>query len=454
MVRQPSARLAASAQRFWTRRLSHALVSRNADLDEEPHRAQARALMAGCLLAAIIVAGAAVLAVVKPQGVPGSAPIVIARETGAMYVRVDDTLHPVANLASARLVARTAAIPAVVAERSLATLPRGPRLGIPGAPDAIGTPLPDPAWTVCDTDQTTVAVGAAAPPFDPARTVLVRPRGESAATTYLLFDGVRAEVDLRERAVARALGLDGLVPVPVSRALLDSVPEVPAVTAPRIAGAGIPGPASVGGLPVGTVVRVARADADEFHVVLADGVQPVGAVAADVIRTAYRGAGDIATVSPAAVAATTVVATLPVDEFPSSTQIPVSSADGLAVCLYWQPGGARAAVLTGDPADLERPPALAQADGDGPRVDGVAVASGRSVDARSVGVSAGVESGGPRFLVTDGGVVFGVADDDAAAALGLGDRPGAAPWSILAQLPAGPELSVAAASVPRDVASS
>jgi Type VII secretion system ESX-1, transport TM domain B len=57
---------------------------------------------------------------------------------------------------------------------------------------------------------------------------------------------------------------------------------------------------------------------------------------------------------------------------------------------------------------------------------------------------------GPRFLVTDSGVAYGIRDDDAATQLGLTAPPGAAPWSILGQLPNGPELSTDAASVLRD----
>lgn len=452
MVRQASTRLAASAQRFQTRRLSRALVCRDISLDEEPLRAQSRSLAVGGVLAAIAVAGCAVMAVVRPQGVPDSAPILLARESGAMFVRVDDTLHPVPNLASARLIARTAAVPVVVAERSLTRWPRGPRLGIPDAPDAIGTPLAEPAWTVCDGERTVVLVGAPSPPYDSARTVLVSPRGESAAATYLLYDGVRARVDLRERAVARALHLDGVAPVPVSRALLDALPELPAVTVPAIAGAGTTGPESVGGLPVGTVIRVARADAQEFHVVLADGLQRVGAVAAEVIRTAYRGAGDIATVSPAAVAASASVDPLPVGGFPRSTRAPVGAADEMTVCVHWDRGETVVASGFSTHLDTTGETALAQADGDGPRVDAVAMPGGRSVYARSVGASGAAAAAGPLFLVTESGVLFGVADDESATALGL-PTPGAAPWPILAQLPAGPELAIAVASVPRDVPS-
>jgi type VII secretion protein EccB len=442
-------RLAVSAQRFRARRLAHVLVCRDTSFDDEPLRAQNRSLVAGAVLAVILVAGCAILAVIRPQGVPDAAPILLARESGAMYVRVDGTVHPVLNLASARLISRTAAAPVVVAERALERLQRGPRLGIPGAPDAIGQPLDDATWTVCDTDRTLVAAGTPPPPLDPTRTVLATARGESATTTFLLYDGVRARVDLRERAVARALHLDGVVPVPVSRALLDTLPEVPAVTAPVITGAGA---SSVGGLPVGAVVRVARADADELHVVLADGLQRVGAVAAEVIRAAYRGTDDIPTIDPSAVAASPIVTILPVGEFPGSTRTPIGAADEVAVCVHWTPG--ETVVLSGDSQAVGASvgTALAQADGTGPRVDAVAVPAGRSVYVRSVGATGAASSDGPRFLVTDAGIVYGVPDDDAATALGLTEPAATAPWPILTQLPAGPELAIAAASVAWDVA--
>ena len=103
-------------------------------------------------------------------------------------------------------------------------MPNGPLLGIPGAPAVIPVPLGDAesGWTVCD-DATSTTVIAGDLPGDglaPGR-ILVTPRAESAASTYLLYDGWRAKVDLRDRAVVRALKLDGVTPRPVSRALLD-----------------------------------------------------------------------------------------------------------------------------------------------------------------------------------------------------------------------------------------
>ena len=140
-------------------------------------------------------------------------------------------MHPVLNLASARLVAGTPANPEASATAAIMSAKRGPLVGIPGAPATIAAPLDadESGWTVCDdATTTTVIAGAIARVARPAASLLVTPRSESAATTYLLYGGRRAEVDLRNHAVVRALRLDGVTPRPVSRALLDTIPEAPA----------------------------------------------------------------------------------------------------------------------------------------------------------------------------------------------------------------------------------
>ena len=58
----------------------------------------------------------------------------MAQVSGALYVRVGDTWHPVLNLASARLVAGTDINPQPVRESEFTHVKRGPLLGIPGAP--------------------------------------------------------------------------------------------------------------------------------------------------------------------------------------------------------------------------------------------------------------------------------------------------------------------------------
>jgi type VII secretion protein EccB len=439
--------------------MEHALVRRNVAMHDDPLRAQSLSLVASFVLAVITVAGCAILAFARPQGALGSAPIVMARESGALYVRIDDTLHPVPNLASARLIARSAATPVAVGEATIASEKRGPSMGIPGAPAAIGAPLAAPSWMVCDSDRTVVIVGAepsAIDRLDGSRSVLVTPRGEGPATTYLLYGGRRAEVDLRNPAVVRALRLEGVAPLPVSRALLDTMPEVAAIAAPAITDVGAAGPPSLARIPVGSVVRVVRAESTDYYAVLHDGVQRIGEVAADLIRFTYPGGlDDVPTVAPSAIARTPTVHPLAVEHLPHRAREPVGADGSAAVCAHWQPhqvnDRSSSVVLTGRPPLAgDRATSLAQADGDGPNVDAVVLPAGRSVDARATAIVGEDGSTGPRYLVSDLGVVYGIHDADVAAHLGLPGPPAPAPWPILAALPRGPELSTEAASVVRD----
>ena len=420
---------------------------------DDPLRAQSLSLIAGVILAVIIVAVCAVLAFLRPPGTLGSAPIVMVRDSGALYVRVGDTMHPVLNLASARLIAGTPANPEAVSAAAINNSKRGPLVGIPGAPAAISAPLgeDESGWAICDdaTSTTVIAGNVLNGGLASGRSVLVTPRSESAATTYLLYDGWRAKVDLRNRAVVRALKLDGVTARPVSRALLDATPEAPPIVAPHIPAIGSPSP--LRGFLVGSVVRVARAAAEEYYVVLARGVQRIGEVAADLIRfTNSQHDRDIDTVAPDIIGAVPILDTLRVSEFPERGGV---SGDAI-VCARWQvsPAATNTAVLVGNSlSDVrDNPLMLAQADGDGPSVDTVSIPRGRSAYVRSIGIAGDSASTGALYFVNDSGVVFGLRDEDTAKHLGLAGTPVPAPWPVLARLPRGPELSKDAASIARD----
>jgi type VII secretion protein EccB len=254
--------------------------------------------------------------------------------------------------------------------------------------------------------------------------------------------------------VVRALRLESVAPRLVSPVLLESIPEVPAIIAPRIPEVGAPGPAALGGLTAGTVVRMTRADASEYYVVLADGVQRVGRVAADLVRfTVAQPGGNIRTIAADAIAATRAVDVLPVTTFPDHAR-PV---DPSVVCGHWVPpeGDRRSSttVLVGDSLPTEHGQsgtALAQADGDGPNVDNVVVPAGRSAYLRATGITGDGGTAGPLYLLTDLGVLFGVHDQRDAEHLGISSPAVPAPWPVLAMLPRGPELSKDGASVARD----
>jgi type VII secretion protein EccB len=446
----------------------------------DPMRAQGRAFAVGLVLAILGLAGCAVYGLIRPQGAVGDAHIVAARGSGALYVVVDGTLHPTLNLSSARLVTGSAESPKLVGDKKLRSYPRGPLLGIPGAPAA----LPGPAagdrssWTVCDTvsgravsGTVSLAVLATRPRLGELirgagvnEAALVRvsgadvvPDADRGERTYLLFGDRRARVDLADPAVRRSLRLDGAVPRPVSEGLLNTFREVPPIAAPRIADRGAPAALQHPGVGVGSVVRVSGVGGDpDFYVAFADGVQRVGPLAAELIRSADPvGASEVPTVAPAKVAGLPVVKHLDVQDFPL-TAPKLAALDESVMCQSWERDGAARAVGTlllgrGLPlpagASTVRP---ASADGPGPGVDQVYVPPGTG---RYVQVT-GSEPGSPRaeslFYVTDSGVRHGVSDDQAGKILGLGERPSPVPWAMVSLLPVGPTLSRAAALVSHD----
>jgi type VII secretion protein EccB len=461
MAYQPTTRLHISGYRFMRRRIECALLGRDLRAVNEPMRAPAQSMMAGLALAVILLAGCAVLALLRPQPGLATAPILMEKQSGALYVRLGETLHPVLNLASARLIAKTNADPQPTAASALDRGRRGPLLGIPGAPQFLGTPLSgdELRWTVCDSrDGTTVVVGLGEGPQSHIlagdQTLLVRPA--SGGSTYLLYGGRRSVVNLADAAVERALGPEGQVPRTVSTLLLNVIPEAPPLTAPRIPDAGSRGLRSLPGFPVGSVLRVTRTGGDEFYVVLTDGVQRVGQLAADLVRfTNSQGTRTVMSVAPDVIRNAPAVTRLPVSGFPDRAKSPPLTDDG-TLCASWTYAASGNVDISfsvgGLPlSDGEGSVLLAQADGKGPAVDAVYLPPGRSAYVRATGLSGGNVRAGTRYFISDTGVRYAVHDDEAAHDLGMPDAMIAAPWPVLAKLPAGPELSRANASVARDV---
>ncbi|MCV7426461.1 type VII secretion protein EccB [Mycobacterium montefiorense] len=459
MPHQPTTWVHVSGYRFLLRRIARALLSGDTCASSEPLWSRTGPLKVGCVLAAIGLAGCAFVGVLRPQVRLDHAQIVVGRATGALYVRVGDIWHPAMNLASARLIAATDANPQPVSESELSHTKRGPLLGIPGAPQLLGPLLSgdEAAWTICDTDggaATTVVVGStrgsSARRLGRDQALLVT--SGTGPPAYLLYNGLRAVVDLADTAVLRALRLEGRAPTVVSQSLLNAVPEAPPITAPRIRGAGGKA-AGLPAFPVGSVLRVTRADGDEYYAVLSTGVQRVGQVAADLMRFSdSRGVANVIAVAPDVLRGAQISNTLPVQTFPERAPGDGSSnGTTTTVCASSAPtasGPAGVAFVVGSGLPLradQTPVALSQADGRGPALDGVYVPPGHGAYVR------GNSGAGARYLVTDTGVRFAIHDNDSAHDLGLRTEAVPVPWPMLALLPSGPELSRANASVARDV---
>ncbi|SEK88112.1 type VII secretion protein EccB [Rhodococcus maanshanensis] len=472
MAAQPTTRWQVNGYRFLVRRMEHALVRRDVRMLHDPMRTQSRALTVGAVLAVIGLAGCGALALIRPQDKIGDAQIVVGKDSGAMFVMVEDTLHPVLNLASARLIAGDAATPVIVKESELGTRPRGALMGIPGAPSALPHGEPT-AWTVCDSIASggTKAISTAVVAGDPELGENISTLADGKALlvtgtdgTYLVYDGKRARIDPGNRAVSLAFGLDGVEPRPVSPGLLAAIPEAPAISPPVIEGAGsLPG-YSLQGKTIGSVVRVQDAQETKSYVVLRDGLQRISQATEDLIRYSdSQGSAGTDSVTPDVVSRAPQANDPAVSTFPAVAPEIIDIDSRPVSCLSWRPidgadesdGGLRATVdvITGNaiplPHDAEMV-ALAQADGTGPNADTAYLKPGSGGLVHTTGIDPSSERKGALFFVADTGVRYGVENVETAKVLGFTDGSAAAPWSIVGMLPPGPMLGREAAFLAHD----
>lgn len=476
MPAQLTTRAQVNGYRFLLRRYEHALVRRDVRMLHDPMRSQSRSLLVGAVLGILVVAGAAIMAFLRPQGAVGDSKIVMAKESGALYAVIDSTLYPVLNLASARLVTQSAESPTSVKESKLGDLARGPLVGIPGAPAALpGSSAGDRSiWTLCDTVElstagsvigsagatSTVIAGrlgdeeGAARPIHSAEALLVTREDK----TFLLFDGKRAEVDPKDSVMAQSLGLHNVQPRPISAGLLNAATQVPALSPPRIDHVGEPGPGRLSDIPVGGVVRVRGVSSEELYVVLREGVQRVSPFAAEVIRSANsQGMSEITTVPPDRLIGVPVRDSLAVEHFPWETPTVTAAEDAPVGCISWaaetEGPAPTVSILAGRELPLPTstvPVELATADGAGDRLDAAYIPPSTGEYVQTTAMDPDSPRRGSLFYVGDNGVRYGVPDTETAAILGLEEKPRLAPWPIVGQLVPGPTLSVLDARVRHD----
>jgi type VII secretion protein EccB len=141
---------------FSVQRVVSALVMRETDPAQFPFRRVTVAGFASLMVAVILIAGFGVYALftggASDSWKQQTGAVLLEKGNGAHYVYKEGVLHPVRNLASGLLYAGGSTRNIIsVSSKSLSTVPRGPMIGIPDAPDSIPTPdkLVKGAWTVC-----------------------------------------------------------------------------------------------------------------------------------------------------------------------------------------------------------------------------------------------------------------------------------------------------------------
>ncbi len=475
--------LQVSAHFFWQRRNAAALSHHGVRMEFDPVQRQRASLTLGFVFALLGVALMFLLSWFKPAGQVGDSMILADRDTGAVYVKVDGRLHPVLNLTSARLISGQATNPAFVKAAELAKYPQGPTVGIAGAPAAMPLRTGDASqWAICDTATPTntsappvvtaiggpLTVGPRTQPLEPPRAVLAEHNG----ATYVIWGGHRSQVDLANKAVALALGVDSNAPDPVviSNALFDALPATEPLTTPVIPGAGARSPFDLApDAVVGSVlsVRDLQTGVDDFYVVLQDGVQRISPFVASLLRSS-NSFGDVLPIvlPPDKLTSVPVVDTQPVAYYPKTRLTFVDTAANPVTCVGWSKGSTdRSAVTTvlsgkGLPIPVGSDSRLLKLvkdarGGGGIEADQVYLAPGAANLVMTTSAAQNATSRESLWWISDQGVRYGVSlDEESLRALGIAPAQARqAPWPLIRVFAAGPALDRQTALTQHDTVS-
>jgi type VII secretion protein EccB len=467
--------------RFVMRRIASGVALHDTRMLVDPLRTQTRAVLMGVIVLITALGGCFVFSLIRPNGSAANNPIVADRSTAALYVRVGDQLHPVLNLASARLIAGKSANPTMVKSAELDKFPLGNLIGIPGAPQRmVQNTRKDADWTVCDAASgaaagTTVIAGA--PDSTGARAKALTTGSAVLASnhtsTWLLWDGRRSRIDLTDHAVTGALGLGPDIPTPrpVAVGLFNAIPEAPPLAVPVITDAGSPArfpvPAPIGAVVESHGLESTSGSSALYYAVLPDGLQPVSPTLAAILRNANSyGLDQPPRLSADKVAKLPVSKALDTSRYPEQRISLVDASRDPVTCAHWSKvAGASTnslALLTG--SALPIPDAVHTEDlvgaGSGGTASRVAMAPGSGYFAQTAGQGSSSPATGSLFWISDTGVRYGIDNEGAhvgpngqsktAEALGLDSPPTPAPWSILSLYAPGPTLSRADALLAHD----
>jgi type VII secretion protein EccB len=461
--------------RFMLRRAASGVALHDTRMLVEPLRSQSRAFGLGLLLLVAGIAGCFVFSLISPVGAASEHVVLADKNTAALYLRLGDTVHPVLNLASARLILGRSESPTWVRAAELDQFRRGNVLGIPGAPERMAQSNErDAQWTVCDTapppahgvmPSVTVIAGplaageGKAAAFSGDHAVLAR----TANAAWLVWDGHRARIDLADHAVTSALGVEPQSSAPrvLSQALVDVVPEGPQLTAPVLPGAGGQ-PRFALNRPIGSVVAARTLDGRTQHyAVLQEGLQPIPRVLAAVLRnTNSYGLAAVPVLPPDQISRLPVANRIDTSVYPADPVKVINPAAAPVLCARWSKPDASAVstltLLSGAALPTSAPDKAVGlvAAGTPGAADRVAIAPGTGYLAQVVGQEPASPTREALFWISDTGVRYGLdtnsKDSKPLEALGLHEPALPIPWSMLRLLAPGPTLSRADALLAHD----
>lgn len=394
MASTPTTKSQVQAYRFVLRRMESALVRKDAVMLHDPMRTHKRATVVGIIVGVVGLAGFAIVGFLSPSpSVPGPGGIVIAKNSGQMYV-VQQNPHqlvPVFNLASARLLLDAeqqsqqqgqggsaggassnqgtpqVQNPEVVDDSQLSGIPVGRLTGIPDGPQELPGPGSGTSdWAVCDDTQrdenatnhtlgqpVTTSVLAGVPnigqQLPPGEALLATAPDNN---TYLIYQrqsnvndpndsDVRARIDINDRAITSALHLTNHQPRQISAALLSAIPSVGDITNPVVNQPGLgqfPSSTDVG-VKIGQAFRVQQADGSyNYYVMLQNGVEQVSETTAQIVRAETGLQADMPSVALAKMPGMTTLNNDPlnVKEYPGQLSDVIDADTEPLICLGWR----------------------------------------------------------------------------------------------------------------------
>ena len=440
------------AQTFGRRRLLTAFVSGSPGGRELEPTKPMRAVIAGIALSVLLVLASLGYGFLKP-GLPtgwDDNKLVLTKGSGARFVSIKGTLYPVLNTTSARLVIPSESFAVVeVAEAKISDVPRGKQIGITGAPDELPSPanLVGSGWLACVGEdgasriQITQDTAGAATADSAVVTV--------ADETYVVHGSHRYLVPAQDvTAVLRALGLESAPVRAVTGPWLNVFAPGDTLAPLFLPGAGDPLVTST--LPSGTVVgsvveQTGSGTESRRYVVTAAGeLAPLTAIGYQLYQLGSGAQlGAPVEVTSADIRDVRTAPELAPQTWPQDPAAAVTGSEAMCAVLQVPDGSAPGAqpvahlALAAIPADAL--PTTGQAE--------VEVSAGKGALVRATGNQ--LTDQGTVAIIDQSGTVFAVPDSSTEVLAQLGYTEAdisPVPQSWLEFLPAGPELTVAAAS--------
>jgi len=338
------------AYQFVTSRLASALTTGDPGRGEPPLRRSSLGLMWGVLVGVLLCGGFAVYGLINPGGntdykKPGA--IVVEKETGNRYLYINGTLYPTLNTASAMLFyagSSTSGTFTPVSRASLAGVPHGRAVGIPGAPDSVpqAKDMLPPQWSLCadpgaDEPTMRVDVNPDSPTTDFPADSKFLVQGQD-HVNYVVWRNTIYPIGSHTALVA--LGLGDTAPTLVPTAWLHQLHAGQTLDVPVIDGAGQNGPA-VGGQPsrIGDLFESVVGAEKETFVLRKDGVAPVNdtALALLMSRPGAHQPRELSTADLVALPQSADHSTL--QGMPNMVTSKTYSADDAAVCVRQKSSG-------------------------------------------------------------------------------------------------------------------